>query len=118
MRRLEIGDSVSTEIKESPVVESGKAGHLDKDGRRITITNWDIHEDGSLTIVYNQNKREDPIFKTFNNCWYLTEGTSIVLHNRTGSKNVTLSQDAKCQASSEAPCVCTLKFANIKELGL
>lgn len=86
-------DLNEVEDREIPVVDSGTAGYLEKDKKRIYLCGWEILDDNTL-LIYSSNdevfavdkKREkaqnNPIFIASGVEWAITEGTKVALDDK------------------------------------
>jgi hypothetical protein len=86
------------------MLDSGNAGYLERDGKRIYLSKWEIHDDNSLklwstnTIFKKDKKRENPIFEGTNVGYCVNEGTNVVLAggSHVHSRRTTLSEKTRC----------------------
>lgn len=86
--------------------DSGDSGYLERDGKRIYLVEWELHDDNSLKLCCNNTnfirdkKRKKPILRGTNIGYCVNEGTKISLN---GGNNT---QDRRTTLSGEIPCKC------------
>jgi hypothetical protein len=87
------------------MLDSGDAGYLERDGKRIYLSKWELHDDNSLKLwsadadFMKDKKREKPIFEGTNVGYWVNEGTKVALHggNNIPSRRTTLSEKTPCK---------------------
>ena len=101
--------------------ERGNGGYLEKDGYRIMIDQWEIRDDGSLTLISSdeaiykmdkklQDNNLNPIFVASNTPWHLTRETRIVLLRPESTKTdvspkgkeTIVLEDTECDVNAES----------------